>query len=233
MTTARRRADVARRRDRRPAVRIAGLAALTPAMPSTAVEPADDVLVARILARDEDAFVALVARYQKSLLRLARTFVRDDSLAEDVVQDTWMGLVRGLERFEGRSSVKTWLFTILSNRARTRAVREARYVPIGTDDDGNEHGSAAAGNGANGERIELTRFTPERTLLSAEVRRYIEEALATLPLAQRAVVDLRDIQQLDTRDVCNILGVTETNQRVLLHRGRTKVRAILAARLEL
>jgi RNA polymerase sigma-70 factor, ECF subfamily len=193
---------------------------------------ADDELLSRIRAGEEDAFAALVARYQRPLLRLARTFVRDGSLAEDVVQDTWMGFLRGIERFEGRSAFKTWLFRILANRARSRAVREARYVPLDQDDQASPLADRFDGSG--GWRLPPAewRITPERSLLSAEVGTLVEEALGTLPAGQRAVVDLRDVQGLDPAEVCNILGLTETNQRVLLHRGRTRIRAALAARLE-
>lgn len=193
---------------------------------------ADDELLSRILAGEEDAFAALVARYQRPLLRLARTFVRDGSLAEDVVQDTWMGFLRGIEKFEGRSAFKTWLFRILANRARSRAVREARYVPLDRDDQGSPLADRFDGSG--GWRMPPLEWpiTPERSLLSAEVRTLVGEALGALPARQRAVVDLRDVQGLGPAEVCNILGLTETNQRVLLHRGRTRIRAALAARLE-
>lgn len=191
----------------------------------------DDLLVARVLGGDEDAFVALVDRYQKSLLRLARTFVRDDSLAEDVVQDTWMGFLRGIERFEGRSAFRTWLFRILTNRAKSRGVREARYVPM---DDSEEVPSADDFDSHGAWRLPPRewRITPERLLLSDEAAGFIQEALAGLPPQQRLVVELRDMEQLDAAEVCNVLGITETNQRVLLHRGRTRMRAALAVRLE-
>lgn len=191
----------------------------------------DDALLKRFLEGDEDAFVFLVRRYQRPLLRVARTFVRDDRLAEDVVQETWIGLLRGINRFEGRASFKTWLFRVLANRARTRAVREARYVLVDQHDDAFfDDQFDAAGRW----RIPPPAWMidPERLALSTEVRERLELTLAGLPPAQRAVVELRDVQGLDGRDVCNILDLTETNQRVLLHRGRTRLRVALAALLE-
>jgi RNA polymerase sigma-70 factor (ECF subfamily) len=202
-------------------------------MPTDWTEASDDVLVASVLAGQDAAFAALVTRYQGPLLRLARNFVRDTSLAEDVVQDTWIGLLRGVEKFEGRSTFKTWLFRVLANRARSRAVREARYVPLDQDHDDGPLADRFDAGGTWRMPPQEWRITPERTLLSGEVRALVEEALAALPAGQRAVVDLRDIQGLDSSEVCNILGLSETNQRVLLHRGRTRVRAALAARLEL
>lgn len=204
-------------------------------MSSVSSGHADDELVTQVLAGQEDAFAALVCRYQNPLLRLARHFVRDSQTAEDVVQDTWMGFLRGIERFEGRSTFKTWLYRVLANRARTRAVREARYVPLEPEDGGGSDHSPDQFDRAGAWRTPPRdwRITPERITLSAEVRVLLKEALAGLPEGQRAVVDLRDVQGLDAGEVCNILGLTETNQRVLLHRGRTRIRAALSARLEL
>lgn len=196
----------------------------------------DDALLDRALAGDEDAFVVLVERYQTSLLRFARGFVRQASQAEDVVQDAWMGVLRGLDRFERRSSFKTWLFRIVANRARTKAVRDARYV--GLDIAGDDAASSAGDdNFTPSGRLKAPpaewSMTPERLLQSTEAKRLVESALADLPEAQRLVVTLRDVEGLDADTVCNVLGITETNQRVLLHRGRTKVRAALAAQLSL
>lgn len=192
----------------------------------------DDALVARVVEGDEDAFVALVSRYERSLFRVARTFVKDDGQAEDVVQETWMGLLRGIHKFEGRASFKTWLFRVLANRARTRAVREARYVPIDQTDEPATLDGQFEADGRWRVPPQEWKITPERLLLSDEVRDLVEATLAELPATQRAVVELRDVDGLDGNEVCNILGITETNQRVLLHRGRTKLRSALAARLE-
>lgn len=196
----------------------------------------DDVLLDRALTGDEDAFVCLVDRYQGSLLRFARGFVRQPSQAEDVVQDAWMGVVRGMERFERRSSFKTWLFRIVANRARTKAVRDARYVTLEMDgDDETAHGPDDHFTASGRLKAPPPKWamTPERLLQSTEARALVLAALAELPAAQRTVVTLRDVEGLDPEAVCNILDITETNQRVLLHRGRTKVRAALAAQLSL
>lgn len=192
----------------------------------------DDMLVTGVLAGREEAFVALMERYHRPLIHLARHFVRDDALAEDVVQDTWIGFLRGVEKFERRSTFRTWLFRVLTNRAKTRALKEARYVPIdqGEHAEGPEDGFDEAGAW----RVPPAewRITPERLFLSAEVRSVVDATLRALPAGQRAVVELRDIEGFDAADVCNILGISETNQRVLLHRGRTRLRGALAARLE-
>ncbi len=198
-------------------------------MPTTAYS--ENALLDRALSGDEDAFVELVDLYHAPLLRFARTFVRQPSQAEDVVQDAWVGVLRGLERFERRSSFKTWLFSIVANRAKTRAVREQRYVQFDVREDGSD---AAENFTEDGRRKALPRewkMTPERLVLSVEMRALVEAALEQLPDNQRVVVTLRDIEQLDASDVCDVLGVSEANQRVLLHRGRTKVRSALAAAL--
>ncbi|MGE3343490.1 MAG: RNA polymerase sigma factor [Vicinamibacterales bacterium] len=196
----------------------------------------DDTLLDLALAGNEDAFVVLVERYQTPLLRFARGFVRQASQAEDVVQDAWMGVLRGLERFERRSSFKTWLFRIVANRARTKAVRDARYV--GLDIEGDDAATVNADdNFTPSGRLKAPppewSMTPERLLQSTQARTLVMQALAELPDTQRMVVTLRDVEGLDSTDVCNILEISETNQRVLLHRGRTKVRAVLAAHLSL
>ena len=193
---------------------------------------ADEALVARILEGDEDAFVALVNRYERALFRVARTFVRDDGLAEDVVQETWIGLLRGAHRFEGRASFKTWLFRVLANRARTRAVREAKYTPLAEAEEPSQFDGQFEPDGRWRVPPPEWTITPERLLLSDEIRDLIDATLTVLPAHQRAVVELRDVEGLDGHEVCNILGISETNQRVLLHRGRAKLRSALAARLE-
>ncbi len=193
----------------------------------------EDALLDRALAGDEDAFVTLVERYQAPLLRFARTFVRQHSQAEDVVQDAWIGVLQGLERFERRSSFKTWIFRIVANRARTKAVREHRYVQFDAmDDESPSSGDHFTPAGRLKAPPGQWTLTPERLLQSTEARAMVEAALDAMPDSQRIVVTLRDIEGLDSAEVCNVLGITETNQRVLLHRGRTRVRAALAAGLE-
>lgn len=201
-------------------------AALSPASP-------DAELVAAVLEGSELALSILVGRYHRALLRLARNFVRDDTTAEDVVQDTWIGVLRGVERFEGRAPFRAWLFRVLTNRARSRAVREARYVPFETTDDLDSLAGHFDRRGAWRLPPREWRITPERLALSAEVRETVVAAMETLPAGQRAVVELRDVQGLDAEDVRTILGLSESNQRVLLHRGRIRLRAALAATLEI
>jgi RNA polymerase sigma-70 factor (ECF subfamily) len=202
--------------------------------------PADDQsLVERARAGDDDAFAALVRRYTPMLMRLARMYVPTDALAEDVVQETWVAVLRGLDRFEGRSAFKTWLFRILVNRAKTRGVREHRSIPFA---------SVGAGEGVEGESegdgptVDPSRFTsagawtsapadwhddPEASLESEEALRIAREAIAELPERQRIVITLRDLEGLSSDEVRNVLDVSETNQRVLLHRARAKVRKAL------
>ena len=194
------------------------------------------VLTQQLLAGDEAAFSALVAAHHGSLLRLALTFVADRGTAEEVVQETWLGVIKGLKSFEGRSSLKTWIFRILVNRARTRGARDGRLLTF----------SALASSEREGSEL-TDRFTsegrwlhppgnweeqnPEDLLLRRETVERLQRAVADLTAAQRAVITLRDIEGLDSPEVCNVLGISETNQRVLLHRARTKVRAALEDRL--
>lgn len=185
---------------------------------------------------DEEAFALLVGRYSPMLLRLARMYVPTDALAEDVVQETWVAVVRGLERFEGRSSFKTWLFRILVNRAKTRGVREHRSIPFASV------GSAGDEDGDEGPTVDPARFSsegawtsapadwhddPEAALDSAEALRIARAAIDELPERQKIVITLRDLEGLSSDEVRNVLDLTETNQRVLLHRARTKVRKAL------
>jgi RNA polymerase sigma-70 factor (ECF subfamily) len=208
--------------------------------PSTNPRPSSESSLVEALRRgDEAAFMFLVTQYQTGLVRLARTFVRDEATAEEVVQETWLAVLRGIDRFEGRSSLKTWIFRILINRAKTRAVRDARTVTFssleGTTDD-------------NDPAVDPSRFrslddsqwpghwlypplewdaTPEELALSRETRGVIDDAMAALPPLQRQVITLRDIEGWNADEVCNALGISETNGRVLLHRARSKVRAAL------
>jgi RNA polymerase sigma-70 factor (ECF subfamily) len=194
----------------------------------------DHALVERLRAGDEPAFASLVDRYDRQLRGLARTFVRTDALADDVVQETWLAVLRGIDRFEERSSLKTWIFRILVNRARTRAVREARQVPFS---------SLATAEDSEGPAVDPSAFTadgtwasppprldvePETQLLAGELRGRLADAVDTLPEQQRTVILLRDIAGLDGPEVADALGISEGNQRVILHRARTRVRDSLA-----
>jgi RNA polymerase sigma-70 factor (ECF subfamily) len=191
----------------------------------------DADLVARLRAGDEAAFVILVERFHAPLLRLAGTFVPNRAVAEEVVQDTWLGVVRGIDRFEGRSSLKTWLFRILVNRARSTGVRERRHTPVDL-----ERAPAVPPErfGPGGQWSDppapWTDDAEERIVARQTVER-ITAHLAELPEAQRQVVVLRDFERLPAPEVCDLLGITEANQRVLLHRGRSKIRGLLESEL--
>jgi RNA polymerase sigma-70 factor (ECF subfamily) len=189
----------------------------------------DAQLVERLRARDEAAFAELVRRYNAPLLRFARMFVSTPAVAEDVVQDTWLGVLNGIDRFEGRSSLKTWIFRILANTAKTRAQREGRSLPFSAlgDDEGFEAAVPRERFTGTGHWSSPPRGWPEERLLSAETRALIEREIERLPPNQRAVISLRDVEGWSADDVRNALDLSETNQRVLLHRARSKVRAAL------
>jgi RNA polymerase sigma-70 factor (ECF subfamily) len=197
----------------------------------------DDVLVDALLQGDGDAFAWLLDAYDAPLRRLARMYVATDAVAEDVVGDTWVAVIRGLDRFERRSSLKTWLFRILMNVARTRGVREHRTVPFSS--------AAGALDEGAGPAVDPSRFLPvdhpqhpgawaappvpwdekpETTLMAKETLAGIGAAIALLTPAQREVITLRDVEGWSAAEVCNALEISETNQRVLLHRARSKVR---------
>jgi RNA polymerase sigma-70 factor (ECF subfamily) len=175
----------------------------------------DGVLVQLIRDRDERAFQQVLDRYYSSMLRVASAFVRTRDEAEEVVQETWMAVLSGIDRFEGRSAFKTWLFRILINRARSRARREARSIPFSALPLAFEDSLPGA-------------VSPEHDVLAAEVRALLESAIASLPRAQRQVISLRDVEGWSAQEVCGALALTESNQRVLLHRARMKVRDQLA-----
>jgi len=199
----------------------------------------ETALIEALRRRDEAAFVELVDRYHGSLVRLAQMYVPDRAAAEDVVQDTWLGVLKGIDRFEGRSSFKTWLFRILTNTAKTRGVREARSVPFSTLFDAESEAAEPTvtpdrfvspdEQWAGSWSIAPSAWTdqPETRLLSREALAHIRSAIAALPPAQREVITLRDVEGWGSDEVCNALDITETNQRVLLHRARSKVRAAL------
>jgi RNA polymerase sigma-70 factor (ECF subfamily) len=199
---------------------------------------ADLRLVERLRDGDEAAFTGLVAKHHGRLLWLARTFLSSPASAEEVVQDTWMAVLRGLHGFEGRSSLVTWIYRILANRARTRAVRDGRLVlfsDLERDGGGDEPAVDPSRFTDGGSWAEppgrWERGDPETLLLRSEMRHDIQEAIAGLPPAQRAVVTLRDVEGLSSDEVCNILDLSETNQRVLLHRARSRLRRELERHL--
>jgi RNA polymerase sigma-70 factor (ECF subfamily) len=202
---------------------------------------AEAELLDALRAGDEDAFRALVREYQPSLVRVARIYVPTQAAAEEVAQETWLGVLNGLPRFEGRSSLRTWIFRILTNIAKTRAIREGRTLPFSALSDPGRVPEPA---------VDADRFLdpdhprwpghwaarpqawPEDALLAAETRARIAEAIEALPATQRAVISLRDIEGWSSEEVRNALDLSETNQRVLLHRARSKVRAALESYLE-
>jgi RNA polymerase sigma-70 factor (ECF subfamily) len=208
-------------------------------MGESSSQPTDLELVDRVLAGEDAAFAALVGRYHPTLVRLATMFVRDSTIAEEVAQDGWMGVLEGLASFERRASFKSWLFSIVTHRAKTRGERERRTVPLSTLQPPDEAAEPAVDPSrfkANGmwaappERWD--EQTPERLALQRESMEVIGRTMGEMPENQRLVVTLRDVEGLDSGEVCNILGITEANQRVLLHRGRSKLRAALEQHLE-
>ncbi|MGH8969781.1 MAG: RNA polymerase sigma factor [Actinomycetes bacterium] len=202
-------------------------------------EAADVALVGRLRAGDESAFNEIVLAWSPMMLRVARSYVSTEASAEEIAQETWMAVVRGLDAFEGRSSLRTWVFRILTNLAKTRGVREARSVPW----------SSLGPADGSGPTVDPDRFRPaddqyphnwrplgkptpwqpgpEDSALAGEIRRELATALETLPERQRTVVSLRDVHGLTAEEVCAALGVSTANQRVLLHRGRARLRAVL------
>lgn len=195
------------------------------------LSPEDALLVEGLRAGDEAAFAAVMRMYGRGMLRVAEMYVSSRAVAEDVVQEAWVGVLRGIGRFEGRSSLKTWLYRIVANTAKTRGVRESRSVPFSSlGDEGTVDPDRFIGSG---ERfpghwaVPPQAWAPESRLLADEALEVVERAIEMLPPAQRAVITMRDVQGFTSEEVCNALDLTETNQRVLLHRARAKVRSAL------
>lgn len=205
---------------------------MNPPQPSS-IERTDDVLIDALRRGDELAFGELVDRWGGAMLRVALSQIANRAIAEDVVQEAWLTVLRSLDRFERRSTLRTWVLGIVVNIARARSRAERRLVPLPPDD--------------SGPTVEPSRFlpadhpkwphhwaieplpwrTPEDDLLAGESRRVIDDAIAGLPCAQRDVLMLRDVEGLTATEACNILGLTDTHQRVLLHRARARVRQAL------
>jgi RNA polymerase sigma-70 factor, ECF subfamily len=207
-------------------------------MPGHEPSSNETALLAALRSGDENAFSALVDAYGAAMHRLALTFVRSSAVADEVVQEAWLGALRGLDRFEGRSALRTWLLRIVANIARTHAVREARAVPFSALElAGSEHEPALPTDrfqGPDGRypgrwiSFPMPWSTePDSALLSAETRKLIADTIAGLADGQRIVITLRDVEGWDSAEVCSVLELSETNQRVLLHRARSKVRAAL------
>ena len=186
---------------------------------------ADGELLLRLRSGDERAFVSLVERYQGQMLRLATSFVPSQAVAEEVVQDTWLAVLRGLAGFEGRSSLKTWLFRILVNQARTTGTKEHRSVPVPDPEPAVDPARFdAAGGWADPPEhwVEAAEGRLEAGKLADRLRALMDE----LPARQREVVLLRDVEELSSEEVCSVLAISDGNQRVLLHRGRSRLRQL-------
>jgi RNA polymerase sigma-70 factor (ECF subfamily) len=198
-------------------------------------------LIERLRAGDEQAFEALVAKHYATMLAVAQTYVRTRAVAEEVVQEAWLGVLKGLDRFEGRSSLKTWILRILVNTAKTRGVREARSTPF-----------ASLGGDEEGPAVEPERFRgpqdafpghwraypgdwhslPEEALHQRQTLEIVVSTISGLPPAQRTVITMRDVEGCSSEEVCDALEISEGNQRVLLHRARSRVRAALEEHLD-
>jgi RNA polymerase sigma-70 factor (ECF subfamily) len=208
---------------------------MSPAHPQRSAPPPgaeERSVLARLRAGDRTAFERLVKLHGGAMLRVALGFLKERATAEEVVQETWLALLDGLESFEGRASLRTWLFTILINKARTRAVREGRSLPFSAlaEGDGSGQEPAAAFDHGGGWRTPPEPWSeedPERLAMGAQTRAVIEAEISRLPDAQRAVLTLRDVEGLEAEEVCALLEITSANQRVLLHRARCKVREAL------
>jgi RNA polymerase sigma-70 factor (ECF subfamily) len=191
---------------------------------------ADGELLARVRAGEEDAFVQLAARHHTAMLRLARSFVANTHVAEEVVQDTWLVVLRGLERFEGRSTFRGWLFAILVNRAKSTGVREHRSMASGDGEPAVDRSRFdAAGAWASPPRHWVEES--EERMFAQQLAPSIDAALSALPSRQREVVVLRDIDGLSGQEACEVLQISEANQRVLLHRARSRLRQTLEAEM--
>jgi RNA polymerase sigma-70 factor, ECF subfamily len=196
----------------------------------------DERIVAALRAGDERAFCELFQRHCPAMKRVARSYVQSDAVAEEIVQETWLAVLTGIDRFEGRCALGTWMFSILINQAKTHNTRERKAVPF----------SSISPSGRDEPAVDADRFQkdddawpghwatpprpwqrPDRRALSLEARARLKDALSQLPARQRAVVGLRDVDGLSSAEVCGLLGLSRENERVLLHRGRSRLRAAL------
>jgi RNA polymerase sigma-70 factor (ECF subfamily) len=199
----------------------------------------DELMLAALKRGDEQAFMLLFKRYHRPLVRLAASYVRRDDIAEEVAQEAWQGLYESLARFTLQASIKTWLYRILINCARARQRKERRSVPFSSLETEREDGPVVArerfqpeGHQWAGHWSSVPRsFVLDDPAVSAEVRVLISAAIAALPENQREVMVLRDVEGFSSEQVCNVLALSDMNQRVLLHRARAKVRAALEERL--
>jgi RNA polymerase sigma-70 factor, ECF subfamily len=192
----------------------------------------ESALIAALRAGDQNAFAQLVDQHTPAMLRVARKYVTSQASAEDVVQETWIALVRGIGKFEGRSSLRTWLFAVMANVAKARGIRERRdrdaVAELGSIvDPARFYGADDPRAGSWKEPPALFPDSPEGSVLRSELRAITQRELDKLPDGQRAVVTLRDMLGFDSAEVCDLLDVSPANQRVLLHRGRVAIREVL------
>ncbi len=211
--------------------------------------PADAAIVEALRRGDEGAFTTLVDQHHEALRRIARLYVPSPAVADEVVQDTWLAVIQGIWAFEGRSSLKTWIMRILINQSKTRAMREGRMVPLSSAELGDPEGPkdlaaapplepAGEWRAHDEDRADASKdlvtslhdpgLSPEGSLLSEEARVRIRSAVESLPVNQRLVITMRDLEECTSEEVCNVLGLSATNQRVILHRARANLRVRLA-----
>jgi RNA polymerase sigma-70 factor, ECF subfamily len=207
----------------------------------TPVAADEAALVGRLRDGDERAFEETVGRFYPAMIAIARGYVRSRAVADEVVQEAWLGVLRGLNRFEGRSSLRTWVLQIVANIARSRAVREARTVPFSSFEiEGDEpvgeperfRGPDEPYPGHWKSYPTDWETLPEQQLLTRETLEVVQRSIEELPKTQRTVITLRDVTGCSPKEVCEILGISEGNQRVLLHRARVRVRAELERHLD-
>jgi RNA polymerase sigma-70 factor, ECF subfamily len=203
--------------------------------PRAEARASDEQIVAALRAGDERAFRELFRRHSPAMKRLARGYVESDAVAEEVVQEAWVAILRGIDRFEGRSAFGTWMFSILINQAKSHGRRERRAAPFSSLAAGDDQPAVSADRFGRDDEAWPGHWAtpprpwqkPDRRLLSLEVRKQLKDALAQLPDRQRLIVGLRDIEGLSAEEVCGLLDLSQENQRVLLHRGRSRLRAAL------
>jgi RNA polymerase sigma-70 factor, ECF subfamily len=183
-------------------------------------------LLIRLRAGEEEAFAVLVDRHHAAMVRLAMSYVHSRAVAEEVAQDAWLGVLRGLDRFEGRSSLRTWLYRIVVNRAISAGLHERRHVPVEVSEFEDNNGRFAQDGHWVTPPVHWSDEIIER-IAAPEVAACIRQLIDQLPPSQRQVVTLRDVEGLSSEEVCGILRITEGNQRVLLHRARTRIRTLL------
>lgn len=205
-----------------------------PAAPSPArnAPENEDDLIRRLRAGDEAAFTALVERHHASMVRLARGYVRSNAVAEEVAQEAWLGLLRGLDGFEGRSSLRTWLLRIVVNRAISTGIRERVHLPVQDEELEDDTGRFSQDGWWASPPAHWSDEALDR-MVAPQLAARVKEFIAELPESQQAVVTLRDVEGLSSDQVCSVLGISEGNQRVLLHRGRTRLRSRLEREVQL